>query len=160
DPAALRRGAPRTPRPRREAQGQAPLDGARPAALAALPFRHDRLVRAVRTRRGEAAVLEARDPPRRRPPARPPRPPPPPPDRPPPPSLPGSDPPEALPPASELRRLLARRQAPIKAVLLDQTVFAGVGNWIADEVLYQARIRPDKRAATLSAAEVAALRAR
>jgi formamidopyrimidine-DNA glycosylase len=75
-------------------------------------------------------------------------------------SLLGFDPLEGLPPASELGRLLARRQAPIKAVLLDQTVFAGVGNWIADEVLYQARIRPDRKAASLSAAEVAALRTR
>jgi formamidopyrimidine-DNA glycosylase len=82
------------------------------------------------------------------------------PEREPPISLLGFDPLEGLPPASELRRLLARRQAPIKAVLLDQTVFAGVGNWIADEVLYQARIRPHRKAASLSAAEVTALRTR
>src|ERR1700693_814249 len=36
--------------------------------------------------------------------------------------------------------LLRGRAAPIKAVLLDQSVAAGVGNWIADEVLYQAAI--------------------
>jgi formamidopyrimidine-DNA glycosylase len=65
-----------------------------------------------------------------------------------------------LPPAAELRRVLARRHAPIKAVLLDQAVFAGVGNWIADEVLYQARIRPDRPAAGLSASEVSGLRRR
>jgi formamidopyrimidine-DNA glycosylase len=45
-------------------------------------------------------------------------------------------------------------------VLLDQTVFAGVGNWIADEVLFQARIRPHRPAAELSSSEVQRLRAR
>jgi formamidopyrimidine-DNA glycosylase len=53
-----------------------------------------------------------------------------------------------------LGALVRRRRAPIKAVLLDQAVFAGVGNWIADEVLFQARLRPDREAAGLSKAEV------
>ncbi len=66
------------------------------------------------------------------------------------------DPPEA----SALAGLLARRHAPIKAVLLDQGTFAGVGNWIADEVLFQARIRPDRAASGLSASEVRRLRSR
>ena len=38
--------------------------------------------------------------------------------------------------------LLRGRGAPLKAVLLDQAFAAGVGNWIADEVLYQARLDP------------------
>ena len=38
---------------------------------------------------------------------------------------------------------------PVKALLLDQSFAAGVGNWIADEVLYQARIAP-RRAAALA----------
>jgi formamidopyrimidine-DNA glycosylase len=29
--------------------------------------------------------------------------------------------------------MVLKRKAPIKALLLDQSVFAGVGNWIADE---------------------------
>ena len=66
----------------------------------------------------------------------------------------------ALPRADALAAVLSRRRAPIKAVLLDQSVFAGVGNWIADEVLFQARIRPDRGASALSTAEVARLRAR
>lgn len=66
----------------------------------------------------------------------------------------------ALPAAEALAALLSRRRAPIKAVLLDQSVFAGVGNWIADEVLFQAGIRPDRAASALSAAEVARLRSR
>jgi formamidopyrimidine-DNA glycosylase len=65
-----------------------------------------------------------------------------------------------LPPADELARVLARRKAPIKAVLLDQGLFAGVGNWVADEVLFQARISPHRPASSLLPAEVRALRAR
>ena len=70
----------------------------------------------------------------------------------------GHDPLFGLPPTAELAALIGTRKAPIKAVLLDQAVFAGVGNWIADEVLYQAGIRPQRRAADLSRIEVARLR--
>jgi formamidopyrimidine-DNA glycosylase len=54
--------------------------------------------------------------------------------------------------------LLRGRAAPIKAVLLDQSVAAGVGNWIADEVLYQAAIDPRRRASSLTDAELRRLR--
>lgn len=72
----------------------------------------------------------------------------------------GFDPLLGLPSPVELHEMLARRQAPIKAVLLDQSLFAGVGNWIADEVLYQARLRPDRRASALRPHETARLRTR
>ncbi len=49
----------------------------------------------------------------------------------------------------QLRRLLAGRRAPIKALLLDQHVIAGIGNIYADEILHRARIRPDRPAGTL-----------
>jgi formamidopyrimidine-DNA glycosylase len=65
---------------------------------------------------------------------------------------------EGLPGAAELRAVLSRRKAPLKAVLLDQAVFAGVGNWIADEVLYQSALSPRRPAASLTAAEAARLR--
>ncbi|MBI2913046.1 MAG: formamidopyrimidine-DNA glycosylase, partial [Chloroflexi bacterium] len=39
----------------------------------------------------------------------------------------------------ELRRLLQRRAAPVKAVLLDQEAIAGIGNFYADEALFVAR---------------------
>jgi formamidopyrimidine-DNA glycosylase len=65
-----------------------------------------------------------------------------------------------LPTASRLHALLRERSAPIKAVLLDQSFAAGIGNWIADEVLYQAGIAPKRRARTLSAAEAGRLRAK
>ncbi|MCC6402499.1 MAG: hypothetical protein IT207_00650 [Fimbriimonadaceae bacterium] len=63
-----------------------------------------------------------------------------------------------LPDATEIQGALGGRAAPIKSVLLDQKVFAGVGNWIADEVLYQARISPKRGASSLTFQEVASLR--
>lgn len=65
---------------------------------------------------------------------------------------------ESLPSTAELQALFARRKIPIKAVLLDQGALSGIGNWIADEVLYQAKIAPKRVASSLSATEVAALR--
>jgi formamidopyrimidine-DNA glycosylase len=65
---------------------------------------------------------------------------------------------DELPAAKEIRAFLQKRSAPIKAVLLDQSVFAGIGNWIADETLYHARLNPKRAADSLSAAEVERLR--
>src|SRR3990167_6190145 len=44
-----------------------------------------------------------------------------------------------------VERLLTRKNSPIKAVLLDQTVVAGVGNIYADESLWAAKIHPSTR---------------
>lgn len=52
---------------------------------------------------------------------------------------------------------LARRRAPIKAVLLDQKAIAGVGNIYADEALWRARIHPLEPAAELEPEQVRAL---
>ena len=71
----------------------------------------------------------------------------------------GFDPLLDLPRWPQLAALLARRKSPIKAALLDQSFASGVGNWIADEVLYQARIAPRRRCHELSADQVKALRA-
>jgi formamidopyrimidine-DNA glycosylase len=65
-----------------------------------------------------------------------------------------------LPPPARFLAQLRERQAPIKAVLLDQGFAAGVGNWIADEVLYQAHIAPARRAHLLTPAEATRLRSR
>lgn len=46
----------------------------------------------------------------------------------------------------ELFELIHRRRVPIKSVLLDQAVLAGVGNIYADEALYLARVRPTRAA--------------
>ena len=53
---------------------------------------------------------------------------------------------------------LERRRAPLKAVLLDQRVVAGIGNIYADEALWHARLHPLRTAAELDSGEVAALR--
>lgn len=53
--------------------------------------------------------------------------------------------------------LQRRRRAPIKAVLLMQERFPGIGNWMADEVLWRAAIHPARLAGSLSQAEVRAL---
>ncbi|MBP7961241.1 MAG: bifunctional DNA-formamidopyrimidine glycosylase/DNA-(apurinic or apyrimidinic site) lyase [Caldilineaceae bacterium] len=52
---------------------------------------------------------------------------------------------------------LAGRKASIKALLLDQSIVAGVGNIYADEALFLARIHPTRKGGSLSAPEVAAL---
>ena len=49
------------------------------------------------------------------------------------------------------------RKAPIKAVLLMQNGFPGIGNWMADEILWRARVLPSKRTGKLSAHERAKL---
>lgn len=55
-------------------------------------------------------------------------------------------------------RFLQRRgRAPIKAVLLMQERFPGIGNWMADEVLWRAAIHPKRLAGSLTPAEVRAL---
>jgi formamidopyrimidine-DNA glycosylase len=46
--------------------------------------------------------------------------------------------------------LLDRRRGGVKAALMDQTFVAGVGNIIADETLWQARIHPRRTIASLS----------
>jgi formamidopyrimidine-DNA glycosylase len=53
--------------------------------------------------------------------------------------------------------LLAKRRGPIKATLLDQRIFAGVGNILANEALFRARIDPRRPSRALSLAELGAL---
>jgi formamidopyrimidine-DNA glycosylase len=57
-----------------------------------------------------------------------------------------------------LNKILDRHgQAPIKAVLLMQKSFPGIGNWMADEILWRVKILPSKRSGKLSDPERAAL---
>jgi formamidopyrimidine-DNA glycosylase len=56
--------------------------------------------------------------------------------------------------AETLEAALQRRRAAIKAVLLDQRVFAGVGNIYADEALWWARIHPLRPASSLDREEL------
>ena len=43
-----------------------------------------------------------------------------------------------------LRHKMQSRHVPIKALILDQSVISGVGNWVGDEVLYQAKLHPEQ----------------
>jgi formamidopyrimidine-DNA glycosylase len=70
--------------------------------------------------------------------------------------------PEPLDPcftAADLHRRLHARRAPLKALLLDQMLVAGVGNIYADEACFRARVRPDRVANTLSRPAVGRLHA-
>ena len=59
--------------------------------------------------------------------------------------------------AAHLRRAFAGRIAPVKQLLLDQRIVAGLGNIYVCEALHRARIRPDKEAGKVSAAALARL---
>jgi formamidopyrimidine-DNA glycosylase len=73
-------------------------------------------------------------------------------------SLLGFDALDDLPSPARFAALLRARRAPVKAVLLDQTFAAGVGNWVADELLYQAGVDPRRPADHLSDAEARRVR--
>lgn len=60
--------------------------------------------------------------------------------------------------ANYFRVCLRNTQRPLKAVLLDQTVLAGVGNIYADEACHRAGLHPARVAATLSGPEADRLR--
>jgi formamidopyrimidine-DNA glycosylase len=49
------------------------------------------------------------------------------------------------------------RKAPIKAALLMQNGFPGIGNWMADEILWRAKVLPSKRIGKLTICERAAI---
>ena len=58
----------------------------------------------------------------------------------------------------EMFEIFQKTSSPIKALILDQErAFSGVGNWIADEVIYQTGLHPSKPANKLTFKEVKAL---
>lgn len=58
----------------------------------------------------------------------------------------------------KMREFVRRHgRAPIKAVLLLQSGFPGIGNWMADEILWRARIAPDRPGNDLREKELGAL---
>jgi formamidopyrimidine-DNA glycosylase len=61
--------------------------------------------------------------------------------------------------AGYLQRVIGSRRAQIKPLLLDQKVVSGIGNIYADEILYDARLHPRRKANTLSEGEWEALHA-
>lgn len=61
----------------------------------------------------------------------------------------GFDPYLEMPSPAAFVARLTRRKVCVKALLLDQGFAAGVGNWLADEILYQARISPHRKTRAL-----------
>lgn len=66
-------------------------------------------------------------------------------------------PPEILSPEYSFERvdtyLNRRTKSPIKAVLLVQEFFPGVGNWMADEILWRSRILPSRKCGKINMRE-------
>jgi len=56
-----------------------------------------------------------------------------------------------------LEKILDKRTAPIKPVLLDQKLMAGIGNMYADESLFEAKLHPERPAGSLSREETGRL---
>lgn len=85
----------------------------------------------------------------------------------------GFDPILTMPGLEEFTQAVRKRACPIKALLLDQSFSAGVGNWVAgmlidlplvintdpvtDEILYHSRVHPEHRCHDLSDADMQAL---
>jgi formamidopyrimidine-DNA glycosylase len=61
-------------------------------------------------------------------------------------------------PLDRFRDLVGRSRSPVKARIMDQQVVAGIGNLLADEALWRARIDPRRRGVDLDAEELARLR--
>lgn len=84
----------------------------------------------------------------------------------------GFDPILCMPSLDEFKPLVLKRSCPIKALLLDQSFSAGVGNWVAghlhffrasgsnltprfsDEILYHAHVHPEQRCNTLTPGQI------
>jgi len=60
--------------------------------------------------------------------------------------------------ANYLKKVISKRTKSIKAILLDQTIVAGIGNIYADESLYSAGISPFREARTIKKNELIKLR--
>ncbi|MET9393565.1 DNA-formamidopyrimidine glycosylase family protein [Streptomyces sp. NPDC006624] len=54
---------------------------------------------------------------------------------------------------AEFEAVLSSRRGRLKGALTDQSVVAGLGNLLADEILWRARLRPDRSARDLGEAE-------
>ncbi|KIV79587.1 formamidopyrimidine-DNA glycosylase [Exophiala sideris] len=49
------------------------------------------------------------------------------------------------------------KKVPIKAMLLDQANISGIGNWVGDEIMYNAKMHPEQYANTLSDEQISQL---
>lgn len=59
--------------------------------------------------------------------------------------------------AAWLHRMTRGRRRPVKNLLMDQRLVAGIGNIYANEILFEARVRPGRQARRLRLAEIDAL---
>ncbi|WEW60712.1 hypothetical protein PRK78_006199 [Emydomyces testavorans] len=50
---------------------------------------------------------------------------------------------------SWLKEKVRKKKVPIKALLLDQSIISGLGNWMTDEILYHSQIHPEQFSNTL-----------
>lgn len=69
----------------------------------------------------------------------------------------GLEPDDSTLTAASLHGMLSKKRGPIKPVLLDQRVIAGLGNIYAAESLWRARISPTVRASSVTPKRVASL---
>lgn len=74
----------------------------------------------------------------------------------------GALPPQSMDPAFSAQRvaeiLLRHARQPLKALLLDQRYFPGIGNWMADEVLWRMKLPPHTAAGLLAPRQARELR--
>ncbi|TGJ78678.1 hypothetical protein E0Z10_g10082 [Xylaria hypoxylon] len=56
-----------------------------------------------------------------------------------------------------LSKKMKKRHVPIKALLLDQAMISGIGNWVGDEIMYQAELHPEQYSDDFSDSEIAKL---
>ncbi|EXJ86182.1 formamidopyrimidine-DNA glycosylase [Capronia coronata CBS 617.96] len=56
-----------------------------------------------------------------------------------------------------LKEKCRAKRVPIKAMLLDQANISGIGNWVGDEIMYNAKIHPEQYANTLTDEQIAQL---
>lgn len=54
----------------------------------------------------------------------------------------------------DFKASLQNRKTDIKKILMDQSVAAGVGNWMADEILYQAKMHPTKKVNNMTVEDI------
>ncbi|KAH8816103.1 formamidopyrimidine-DNA glycosylase [Xylogone sp. PMI_703] len=56
--------------------------------------------------------------------------------------------------AEWLEKKMKSKHVPIKALLLDQANISGIGNWVGDEILYNAKLHPEQYSDTFSSAQI------
>ena len=66
----------------------------------------------------------------------------------------GFDPMHEMPLLDRFYEMFVGRRGTIKGLLLNQSFVAGIGNWIVDEVLYMAGVKPDSKVPSLDKSQL------